>query len=147
MILPGNVQSDDFPLEMNMELLTTSILDLRARVAELEMRNNQLEERLADDGDPTREIFDCYRTESWDKPFGIITFNGCSVDTTTGDPWTGSFTISEPGVYRLTFTGHPVHPATNGDYVPYGYVFIKVDGQVVATAESYYQPSLGTIHK
>ena len=141
-ILPSNAKSDDSALEMKLEALSTNIF---ARMAELETKNKQLEKRLAE-VDPTREIFDCYRTENLDTD-GIITFNGCSVDTTTGDPWTGSFTISEPGIYRLTFTGRGIHPTTTGDDVPYGYVFMKVDGEVVADAQNYYYPNQGTARK
>ena len=141
-----DVRSDDSALDMNLETLTANFLDLRARMAELEMKNNWLEERLAE-VDPTREIFDCYLTNNWDTD-GIITFDGCSVDTTIGDPWMGSFTVVEPGIYRLTFTGRGVHPYyIDIDEVPNGYVYMKVDGEVVALAQNYYFPNQGNIHK
>ena len=130
-ILPAKARSDDSALEMKLEALSTNIF---ARMAELEAKNNDLEERLAE-VDPT--IFDCSLIQDWSTN-GIITFEGCSVDTTTGDPLTGSFTVGKPGFYRLTFTGQMRHPAfPNGDVDATGYVFIKVDGDTVATAENY----------
>ena len=148
-IVAANSQSDDFALEMKLEELSTNIFarlaKLEAKNKDLEERNNQLEERLAE-VDPPRETFDCYRTEYWDTE-GIISFNDCSVDTTTGDPRTGFFTVMEPGVYRLTFTGRTVYPATTGDDVPYGYVYMRVNGKVVAKAQNTVYPNQGTILK
>ena len=149
MIVAANAQSDDFALEMKLEELSTNIFarlaKLEANNKDLEERNNQLEERLAE-VDPPRETFDCYRTEYWDTD-GIISFNDCSVDTTTGDPRTGFFTVMEPGVYRLTFTGRTVYPTTTGDDVPYGYVYMRVNGKVVAKAQNTVYPNQGTILK
>ena len=128
-----------------LDMLIANIMELQARVAaveeknhHLEMKNTELEKKVSE-SDFTTEIFDCYRTEDWSTE-GVITFNGCSVDTTTGDPWTGSFTIVEPGLYRFTFTGRGVHPFSTDLLATYGYVYIKVDGEVVATAtaENYY---------
>ena len=133
MIVAATAKSHDSALEMKVEALN-------ARLANLETRNNELEERLAE-VDPTMEAFDCYLDDLWNTD-GIITFNGCSVDTTTGDPVTGSFTVVKPGVYRLTFTGHTYYPSSR-----WGSVYMKVDGKVVAAAKHDVGEDLGTILK
>merc|ERR1712117_201280 len=48
--------------------------------------------------------FDCFR-ESDLSTSGIIPFYGCNVDLTTLDPWKGSFTASQSGLWRFTFQG------------------------------------------
>ena len=75
-------------------------------------------------------VFDCYRTEVLSTD-GIITFNNCSIDTTTIDPRRGNFTIEESGIYRFTFDG-PVGMMSNYDD-PYGFVGLYVDDEAVAS--------------
>jgi len=145
MIVAATAKSHDSALEMKVEALNARLANLetrnnqleerlaetdstRARMSELEEKNNELEKRMAE-VDPTREIFDCYLTDIW-KTNGIITFDGCSVDMTNGDPRGGLFVVVEPGVYRLTFTGHTYYPSSR-----WASVYMKVDGEVVAAAE------------
>merc|ERR1719510_624524 len=48
--------------------------------------------------------FDCFRQSDLSTN-GIIPFDGCDVDLTTLDPWKGSFTATQPGLWRFTFQG------------------------------------------
>ena len=137
-VIFNHVRSDDSATVL--EGLNTNFLELRARMSELEEKSNELEKRMAE-VDPTREIFDCYLTDIW-KTNGIITFDGCSVDMTNGDPRRGSFVVVEPGVYRLTFTGYTYYPSSR-----WGSVYMKVDGEVVAAAKHDVGEDLGTILK
>lgn len=62
----------------------------------------------------TGEIaFDCYRTTNHDS--GVVTYNGCSVDTTGGamDPNTGKFKAKRAGLYQVHFTGE-AYPGKGG---------------------------------
>ena len=137
-ILALNVKSND-TRGVDLDILNENVLKLQAKVVEqdskihqLQVKNTQLEEKLSEQVDLAKETFDCYRTSDWATE-GVISFNGCSVDTTTGDPWTGAFTIREPGIYRFTFTGQLYYYAATGG----GYVFIKVDGVSVAAGKIY----------
>ena len=76
------------------------------------------------------QVFDCYRTEDWTTE-GIITFNGCSADTTTIHPWKGTFTVQDSGIYRFTFEGLVGIPDTAND--PIGFVSLLIDDTVVAS--------------
>ena len=75
------------------------------------------------------QIFDCFRTEDWTTD-GIITFNGCTVDTTTSHPWKGTFTVQDSGIYRFTFEGLVFIPI--GSFRSFGSVNLLVDGNPVA---------------
>jgi len=76
-------------------------------------------------------VFDCYLSEIWDTD-GIIQFNGCDVDLTTGDPWKGSFTIPTEGLWHFSFNAGYVYFPSADD--PYGYIYLKVDGTIVANS-------------
>ena len=118
--------------------VVTSVAEDSSHESELQLLKAQVEMlkstvmKLVKERDSTSLYFDCYRTENLGT-VGTITFNGCSVDTTTIDPWMGMFTIQTPGIYRFTFMGR-VH-------TPYGEsaaeVDLEVDGEVVASARVY----------
>ena len=59
---------------------------------------------LAANGSADEVAFDCFRESSLSTT-GVIPFDGCDVDSTTLDPMKGSFTVTEPGLWRFTFTG------------------------------------------
>ena len=44
--------------------------------------------------------FDCFRSDDWVEE-GTITYDGCSVDTTAGNPASGNFVVGEQGPYRV----------------------------------------------
>ena len=144
----ANAKIDDMKVDYmgaKLEMLTANILEMQARVAgiekknvqleeknyQLELKNTELEKKVMSKSDLTDEIFDCYRTDDWSTE-GVITFNGCSVDTTTGAPWNGTFVVREPGIYRLTFMGQIGH--SNGAFTTSGDVYLRVDGVIVASA-------------
>ena len=81
--------------------------------------------------------FDCYLTEDWNIN-GIIQFNGCSVDTSFEDPWKGSFSVPNEGLWQFTMTAGEVYFPDGGT----GNIYLKVDGIIVAT--SYTNPPDGS---
>ena len=85
---------------------------------------------IGNDQGSNGQMFDCYRTGDWTTD-GIITFNGCSVDTTTSKPWKGNFTIEHSGIYRFTFEGLVGIPDVTSD--PIGFVKLLIDDTVVAS--------------
>ena len=104
------------------------IQEQEAKIQELQQRNIMVDTEK----NVNVQIFDCYSTEIW-YTTGIITFNGCSVDTTTMDPWKGFFTIQDAGIYRFTFEGSVgIPPSASVD--PYGLLGLYVDDKVVASA-------------
>lgn len=113
-------------LRTDVDFLKTIISDLRHKIAKMEGER-----------DSTAQFFDCYRTANLSAN-GIISFNGCSVDTTTGDPWSGTFIVQEPGIYRFTFEGLVSHTATGlpggTPAIHSGHVYLLVDGLRVASA-------------
>ena len=124
--------------ETEFELLKAQIQVLQSKINYLEKNARDIRDlqqsvrKLENEKDSTSLYFDCYRTEDLSND-GTITFNGCSVDTTTIDPWRGMFTIQTPGIYRLTFMGRV--SMLNGD----GSVEVDllVDGELVASARDY----------
>ena len=126
-----SLESEIELLKAGMEQFKSYIVDLQQKIAKME-NERVLESSLF--------AFDCYRTSGLSTE-GIITFNGCSVDTTTSDPWTGIFTVQNPGIYRLTFMGRVYLPyGNNGGYTGEGDILI--DGDIVASARvlnGYYQ--------
>ena len=88
---------------------------LKARVQQLENKEQELEgenQVLMDmlrmmqskqDAAAGVEVFDCFRSESWAQE-GLITYDGCSVDTTAGNPASGNFVVGEQGIYRKADT-------------------------------------------
>lgn len=109
-------------------------MQLEQKNLELEVKNSKLETKVSKLESGTSLAFDCYLTEDWSTD-GIITFNGCAVDLTTLAPWTGDLTVTEPGLWRFTFTALVTTPPGG-----YGYVDLKVDGQTVSRA--YVDPGL-----
>jgi len=95
-------------------------------IQELQLRITKIDNKQNSNG----QIFDCYRTENWSS-LGIIMFHGCSVDTTTSDPWKGTFTIQYSGIYRFTFEGPIGFISDSVD--PYGSVGLYVDDKAVAS--------------
>merc|ERR1719264_967992 len=78
-------------------------------------------------------MFDCYLTETLTTS-GPIKFNGCSVDLTTQDPWSGNFTVPKSGLWRFTFTATVFADSYVTD--SYTYVYLNVDGERVASSLS-----------
>ena len=83
--------------------LQAEVRQLRAMMQEQHRLIKDLQQKI-NKNENIQNIFDCYRTRDW-KTIGTITFNGCSVDTTTIKPWRGNFSIQDFGVYRFTFEG------------------------------------------
>ena len=96
--------------ETELELLKAQVELLKSKIGDLAQGENHDARKILDlqqslmklesEQDVTPLYFDCYRTESL-STVGTITFNGCTVDTTTIDPWSGLFTIPTPGIYRV----------------------------------------------
>lgn len=84
--------------------------------------------------------FSCYRNKKVTSD-GTVTYDGCHVDTTNGamKKDTGTFTVTDPGVYRFSFTGNIKVLKEAGD--PRGWIELHVDGQRKAT--SYENPKDG----
>merc|ERR1712010_54836 len=76
-------------------------------------------------------VFDCYLSDDWSTD-GIIQFNGCDVDLTTGDPWKGSFSIPTAGLWRFSFNAGDVYFPPSG----FGIIYLKVDGTTVARLQT-----------
>lgn len=78
--------------------------------------------------------FSCYRNEKMTSD-GTVIYDGCYVDTTNGamKQDTGTFTVTDPGVYRLSFSATFYVPSGKlGN--PKGWVDLLVDGQRKATS-------------
>merc|ERR1712110_1284772 len=82
---------------------------MRTKIAQLQQDDIQPKakvvqtwsERKAGD---TPYMFDCYITrENTTNDGPPVNFDGCGVDTTTVDPWKGTFVVPAPGVWRFTF--------------------------------------------
>ena len=118
-------------LRKQLSQLTTTMMTMNARMSKLERENADLKNYL------TRlqnvDIFDCYRESEFATGGGteIITFDGCSVDTTEAgnNPSFGIFTVTQSGIYRFTFQAY----AALGN----GSVYLKVDGTTVASSDWY----------
>ena len=111
--------------------------EFEAKMIALENKLESMEKKLsALEGERTYEAFDCYRIGNWDVN-ATITFDSCSVDMTTQDPWTGNFMVPTAGLWRFTAmaTAYVIDPAG------YGYIRIKVDG--ITAAISYANPDNG----
>ena len=85
---------------------------LKAKVQQLENKDHELEKmnlELREENQGLKDMlsmrdafvgFDCFRSEDWVEE-GTITYDGCSVDTTAGNPVSGNFVVSEQGPYRV----------------------------------------------
>merc|ERR1712117_678653 len=102
---------------------------MEAEISGLKSKISGLETELQSMDSPT--VFDCYLSDYWDTN-GIIQFNGCDVDLTTEDPWKGSFSIPTDGLWRFSFNAGDVYFPSADD--PYGYIYLKVDGTIVANS-------------
>ena len=102
--------------ENNTPGLAENLEWLRAKVQELENKDRELEKTslaLKEENQGLRDMlsmmrgmrdsfvgFDCYRSDDWVEA-GTITYDGCSVDTTAGNPASGNFVVGEQGPYRV----------------------------------------------
>ena len=114
--------------------------EINARMSELEREYEALKrENIELKNNLTRlqtvEMFDCYRDSDFATGGGteIITFDGCSVDTTEAgnNPSFGIFTATQSGIYRFTFQAYAA--------LGRGSVYLKVDGTPVASS-AWYSP-------
>ena len=106
-------------LERKYEALKRENIDLKNNVTRLQ----------------TVEMFDCYSDSDFATGGGteIITFDGCSVDTTEAgnNPSFGIFTVTQSGIYRFTFQAYVA--------LGNGSVRLIVDGTPVASS-AWYSP-------
>ena len=93
----------------NLQWLKAKIQQLEQKEHELERMSMELKEenrRLADQLGRMESMrdsfvgFDCFRSEDWLEA-ATITYDGCSVDTTGGNPASGNFVVGEQGPYRV----------------------------------------------
>ena len=120
-------------IEAKLEQFESVLLEQQQKIQNQDKTIKELQQKIATNENAQKsngQVFDCYRIEDWTTQ-GIITFNGCSVDTTTIDPWKGTFIIKDSGLYRITFEGSAVIPHAS-DY-PYGIVSLHVEDKVVAS--------------
>ena len=115
-------------LRKQLSQLTTMMMTMNARMSTLERENFDLKNNL------TRlqnaDIFDCYRESEFSTGTGLITFDGCSVDTTEAgnNPSSGIFTVTQSGIYRFTFQAYVNQQLGSGG------VYLQVDGTPVASS-------------
>ena len=132
-ILVTLTESDDSVIEARMEQFEAMIQEHEHMIQEQQTLIRDLHQRIIEVDNERSSIgytFDCYRTDSWYDD-GIITFNGCSVDTTTSDPWRGNFTVQDSGIYQFTFEGAVAF--LPGSDRPFGFVALHVDDEAVAS--------------
>ena len=105
-------QNDTPGVARDFEWLKAKVQQLENKEQELEGENQVLMDMLRmmqskQDAAAGVEVFDCFRSDNWAQE-GLITYDGCSVDTTAGNPASGNFVVGEQGIYRKGDT-HQVH--------------------------------------
>ena len=101
----SKAENDALGLAKNLEWLKAKVEQLENKDHELEKMNLELreEDQRLKDMLSMRDAFvgfDCFRSEDWVEE-GTITYDGCSVDTTAGNPVSGNFVVGEQGPYRV----------------------------------------------
>ena len=145
-----NKDSELEKMKLQLEKLNLEVIGLREENVGLRDKISSIQSEQS----AAIEVFDCYVSDTWAED-GTIIYDGCSVDTTAGNPSSGLFQVGQGGIYRLTFMGCvfiPPDPESN----PYGYAMLLVDGGEVARAflnpiisdtAGYYMVSIDTLQQ
>ena len=105
----SKAKNDALGLAENLEWLNAKVAQLENKDHELEKMNLELREENKGLRDILGRVqskeyifvgFDCFRSNDWVEA-GTITYDGCSVDTTAGNPVSGNFVVDVQGPYRM----------------------------------------------